>query len=87
MAAGVPVVSTNAGGLGEIMIQGVTGYMSDVGDVASMSKQAIEMLQDNERLLQFKKAAAAHAHKFDISNIVPIYEKMYDDVLSKELVH
>jgi N-acetyl-alpha-D-glucosaminyl L-malate synthase BshA len=87
MAAGVPVVSTNAGGLGEIMIQGVTGYMGNVGDVESMSRYALDMLTDNNRLQQFKEAAVKHARQFDISVIVPIYEKLYDEVLSRELVH
>jgi len=86
MAAGVPVVSTNAGGLGEIMVQGVTGFMSNVGDVESMSRQAIDVLQNEGRLQQFKADAAAQASRFDISNIIPLYEKLYDEVLSKELV-
>src|SRR5215207_10571296 len=54
MAAGVPVVSTNAGGLGEININGVTGYMGNVGDVDTMSQQAIAILKDDEVLQQFK---------------------------------
>jgi N-acetyl-alpha-D-glucosaminyl L-malate synthase BshA len=87
MAAGVPVVSTNAGGLGEIMVPGVTGFMGNVGDVDTMSKQAIDILQDEKRLQQFKQNAAEHAKSFDIHNIVPQYEKLYDEVLSKELVH
>ena len=87
MAAGVPVVSTNAGGLGEIMIQGVTGFMGDVGDVDAMSQYALDMLRDDERLQQFKQNASEHARNFDIHNIVPIYEKLYDDVLSKEFAH
>ena len=86
MAAGVPVVSTNAGGLGEIMIPGETGYMGNVGDIETMSQQAISILENEERLQEFKAAAARHANKFDIHNIIPIYEKLYDDVLSKELV-
>jgi N-acetyl-alpha-D-glucosaminyl L-malate synthase BshA len=85
MAAGVPVISTNAGGLGEIMVDGKTGYMNNVGDVATMSKQAILILKDDNRLQQFKQAAAQHAHNFDIKNIIPLYEKLYDEVLSKEL--
>jgi L-malate glycosyltransferase len=85
MAAGVPVVSTNAGGLGEIMIEGKTGYMGAIGDIETMSKHAIYILEDDERLQKFKGAAADHAHTFDIHNIIPIYEKLYDDVLSKEL--
>jgi glycosyltransferase involved in cell wall biosynthesis len=84
MAAGVPVISTNAGGLGEIMVEGVTGYMGEIGDVETMSEQAISILQDDERLQKFKEDAAAHAMKFDIHNIVPKYEQLYDNVLSKE---
>lgn len=87
MAAGVPVVSTNAGGLPEIMVQGVTGYMGNIGDIQTMSQQAIDILQFDERLNEFKKNAAQHAKRFDIHNIVPLYEQMYDEVLSKELVH
>jgi N-acetyl-alpha-D-glucosaminyl L-malate synthase BshA len=87
MAAGVPVVSTNAGGLPEIMVQGVTGYMGNIGDVQTMSQQAIDILQFDERLNEFKQNAAQHAKRFDIHNIVPLYEQLYDEVLSKELVH
>lgn len=86
MAAGVPVISTNAGGLGEIMVDGETGFMSEVGDVTSMSNQALDILRNEERLQVFKAAAAKHAYKFDIKNIIPIYEQLYDDVLAKELV-
>ncbi len=81
MAAGVPVVSTNAGGLSEIVTDGENGYMSDVGDVAAMSKQALAILKDDKILNQFKKNAAAHAKKFDISKIIPLYEKLYERFL------
>ena len=74
MASGVAVVSTNAGGLKEIMIQGETGYMADIGDINAMATYALEILRDEEVLKRFKANAAAHAKKFDISNIVPIYE-------------
>jgi N-acetyl-alpha-D-glucosaminyl L-malate synthase BshA len=81
MAAGVPVISTNAGGLPEIAIQGETGYLSDVGDIPDMSSHAIEILQDDAVLKKFKTKAAAHAKKFDIHNIVPQYEALYNQFL------
>jgi glycosyltransferase involved in cell wall biosynthesis len=87
MAAGVPVISTNAGGLPEIMVQGVVGYMGNVGDVDTLSQYAVDILQSDERLQRFKAAAAKHADSFDIKNIIPVYEKLYEDVLSGELVH
>ncbi|MFL9482263.1 N-acetyl-alpha-D-glucosaminyl L-malate synthase BshA [Chitinophagaceae bacterium LWZ2-11] len=77
MAARVVVICTNAGGLPEINIQNVTGFMADVGDVKSMSDFAISILQDEPRLEQMKEAAYQQALKFDIQNIVPQYEKLY----------
>jgi N-acetyl-alpha-D-glucosaminyl L-malate synthase BshA len=81
MAASVPVISTNAGGLPEINVNGVTGYLSNVGDIDSMSKHAIELLSDNKKLAKFKANALAHAYKFDIQNIIPKYEALYDRFL------
>ncbi len=81
MAAEVPVISTNAGGLPEIMIDGYCGYMSPVGDIDSMAKNAISILQDDKTLATFKKNALAQAQKFDIANIVPQYEALYQSVL------
>jgi N-acetyl-alpha-D-glucosaminyl L-malate synthase BshA len=81
MAAGVPVVSTNAGGLGEINIQGVTGFLSNVGDVEGMTYQALEILRDDSTLKGFKDRAAEHSKKFDIHHIVPQYEKLYERFL------
>jgi len=81
MAAGVPVVTTNAGGLPEINVPGETGYMGDVGDVKAMGQQAIKILRDDEVLKQFKMRAAEHAKKYDIHNIVPQYEKLYERFL------
>jgi N-acetyl-alpha-D-glucosaminyl L-malate synthase BshA len=81
MASGVPVVSTNAGGLKEIMIQGQTGYMADIGDIKSMSKFAMDILKKDEVLSVFKSNAASHAKKYDISNIIPVYEKLYERFL------
>lgn len=81
MAAGIPVISTNAGGLKEINVDGVTGYMGNVGDIETMSKKALEILKDDKVLKQFKHRAFEHAKKYDISNIVPIYEKLYERFL------
>ncbi len=81
MAAGVPLISSEAGGLPEININGKTGYMSPVGDVASMSRNAIDILSDEGLLTTFKKNAAEQARKFDIHQIVPKYERLYDRFL------
>jgi len=78
MAAGVPVISTNAGGLPEINEDGVTGFMSNVGDIENMSMHAIQLLKNDEMLAEFKKNAYAQAQKFDIQNIVPKYEQLYN---------
>ncbi|MGN6619135.1 MAG: N-acetyl-alpha-D-glucosaminyl L-malate synthase BshA [Ilyomonas sp.] len=77
MAARVPVISSNAGGLPEINIHGVTGFLANVGDVATMSNYAIQLLGNDEKLEQFKQEAYQQACKFDIHNVVPIYEKLY----------
>src|SRR5213080_3142861 len=81
MAAGVPVVSTNVGGLSEIMVDGVTGYMGNIGDVATMREQALSILRDDNVLKKFKKGAFEHAQKFDIHNIIPLYESLYERFL------
>lgn len=80
MAAGVPVISTNAGGLGEINIHGETGFTCAVGDVANMSMHAIELLKDEAKLMQFREAARAQAAAFDLNNILPIYEALYNRI-------
>lgn len=83
MAAGVPVISTNAGGLPEIAIEGQTGYLSEVGDVDNMSARAISILENDATLKKFKANAAAHAKRFDIHTIVPEYEALYNRFLIK----
>jgi L-malate glycosyltransferase len=83
MAAEVPVISTNAGGLPEIIIDGNCGYMSNVGDVADMAKNAIAILKDDAVYKTFKQNALKQAQKFSIEHIVPQYEKLYETVLAK----
>jgi N-acetyl-alpha-D-glucosaminyl L-malate synthase BshA len=85
MAAGAPVVASNAGGLPEIIEQGVCGYMADVGDVEAMSAYALDILKDDARLAQFKEAARAKARQFDIHNIIPEYENLYKQVAGGKL--
>lgn len=78
MAAGVPVISSDAGGLPEINIHGETGYLAKVGDTETMSRYAISLLEDENKLQRFKSTAAAHALKYDIDNIIPQYELLYN---------
>ena len=77
MAARAVVISTNAGGLAEINIQGETGFMANIGDVAAMSNFAIDLLKNDIVLEQMKQAAYEQACLFDISKIIPVYEKLY----------
>lgn len=81
MAAEVPVVSTNAGGLPEINIDGFCGYMSDIGDVKDMARKSIMILKDEKTHARFKKNALEQAKKFDIVNVVPLYEELYSSLL------
>jgi len=85
MAAGVPLISSNAGGLPEININGKTGFMSPVGDVASMSRNAIAILENDEVLKTFKQNALEQSKRFDIQHIVPVYEDLYNRFLMKTL--
>ncbi len=79
----VPVVSSNAGGIPEVNIDGVTGYLSNVGNIADMAQNAIRILQDDTALNTFKRNAKREAAKFDIQNVVPLYEELYEKVLVK----
>lgn len=85
MACGVPVISSNAGGLPEINVHGKTGYLADVGDVAAMAKFAIKILEDEATLQTFKDNALAHAAEFSIDKIVPMYEALYEQVALKKM--
>ena len=85
MAASVPVISSNAGGLPEVNVHGETGYMAPVGHVKEMAEYGISILQDDEVLLGFKERAYQHACQFDIKNIVPKYEALYESVLESKM--
>jgi len=81
MASGVPVVSSNSGGLPEVNINGVSGFLSPVGDIKNMSQNAIHILKNKTDLEVFKKGAKSTALKFDIHQIVPAYEEIYKTAL------
>ena len=77
MVCGAPVISSNTGGLPEVNIHGYSGYLSDVGNVEEMAKNAISILKDEEKLSRFKKNAKEVASRFDTKKIVPQYEALY----------
>jgi L-malate glycosyltransferase len=82
MACEVPVVSSNTGGIPELNVQGVTGFMSNVGDVEDMTRKAMFIL-DKNNLPTFKENALKRAQEFDITRILPLYENYYAKVLEK----
>ncbi|MEO9872812.1 N-acetyl-alpha-D-glucosaminyl L-malate synthase BshA [Ekhidna sp.] len=82
MACEVPVISSNAGGLPELNDEGKSGYVCEVGDVDTMVKRAIHIL-DEKNLESFKRGALARAKEFDVNNILPKYESYYESVLEK----
>ena len=81
MASGVPVISSNSGGIPEVNIEGVSGYLSPVGAVDEMAHNAIKIIKDEAVLNKFKKAAQGASTKFDIHKIVPFYEAIYEEAL------
>lgn len=83
MAAKVPVISSNAGGIPEVNIHNQTGFLSAVGDVESMTKHAIDLLSNPEKHAQFKANARLQAENFDIERILPMYVAVYDRVMGK----
>ncbi|MBF6609083.1 MAG: N-acetyl-alpha-D-glucosaminyl L-malate synthase BshA [Flavobacterium sp.] len=83
MAWGVPVVSSNSGGLPEVNFDGKSGYLSDVGDIDGMAANAIKILSDDRVLEQFRANALEVARQFDIQNILPLYEAIYEKAILK----
>jgi N-acetyl-alpha-D-glucosaminyl L-malate synthase BshA len=83
MAWGVPVISSNSGGLPEVNFEGVSGYLSDVGNIEEMANYAIKILEDEAVLSQFKENALTVAQKFDIKNILPLYVELYKKAIKK----
>ncbi len=84
MAVGVPVISSNTGGIPEVNVHGQTGFLSDVGNVSEMSEFAINILGDDANLERFKIEALKRSHEFDIEKILPMYEKVYEEVMKNK---
>ena len=87
MACQVPVISANSGGMPELNVQGVTGYLSKVGDVDDMANHAIEILGNEETLSKFKQNALARAKEFDINVIMPKYEAYYEKIIAETIAN
>lgn len=87
MACKVPVITSNAGGLPELNIDGFCGYMSNVGDVDDMAAKAISILKDDEVLNRFKENAFTRAQDFDLKKILPLYIDYYNDIIAKHPAH
>ncbi|MCU0356295.1 MAG: N-acetyl-alpha-D-glucosaminyl L-malate synthase BshA [Cyclobacteriaceae bacterium] len=85
MACEVPVISTNTGGIPELNVQGVTGFMSTIGDTDEMTRNALHIL-DKNNLPVFKQNALKRAKEFDITCILPQYELYYRQVIEKTSV-
>ena len=83
MACGIPVISSNAGGLPEVNIHGESGYLSAVGDTDEMAKNAIKILENDKIHQEFKRKAKENAHRFETKLIVPLYEEIYEECLIK----
>ncbi len=85
MAWRVPVISSNSGGLAEVNLDGISGYLSDVGDLKDMASNALKILKDEEILKTFKDNALSVAKQFDIKNVLPLYEALYQKAINKYL--
>lgn len=81
MAVGVPVISSNTGGIPEVNIHGETGYLSNVGDTEDMAINTLKILKDDEQLKQFKDNALNRSRYFDIEKILPMYEAVYNELV------
>jgi len=83
MAWSVPVISSKSGGLPEVNFEGISGYLSEVGNTDEMAENALKILKDNITLNKFKENALSVAKQFDIKNILPLYEELYHKAINK----
>lgn len=84
MAQGVPVVSSNTGGIPEVNEHGFSGYLSNVGDVDSMAKQVLELFKDENKYQEFRANALKTAQKFCLECVLPEYIGLYQEVTGLE---
>jgi len=82
MACGAPVVASRAGGLPEVVDDGINGILEPVGSVEAMGRRAIELLRDPKRHQAMRDAAVAKAQEFSADRIVPQYEALYEEVVA-----
>ena len=82
MASNTAVISSNSGGLPEVNIDRVTGFLSDVGDINKMSNDICYLIANSNLLNSFKSNALKHAKKFDLNNILPKYEEVYNNLIN-----
>ena len=83
MACEVPVISSNAGGIPEVNIHGVTGYVSEIGDIDDMVANTVKILQDEALHNQMKANALARAKDFSLEKILPMYERSYEKIVGQ----
>ncbi|MBK9109495.1 MAG: N-acetyl-alpha-D-glucosaminyl L-malate synthase BshA [Saprospiraceae bacterium] len=83
MACEVPVIASNAGGLNEVIVNGITGYTCPVGDVDYMYEKCLEILSDENSHQAFRKASIDRAHDFDIIKLLPLYENLYAELIGE----
>jgi N-acetyl-alpha-D-glucosaminyl L-malate synthase BshA len=86
MACSVPVISSNSGGLPEVNIDGVSGYLSNIGDVKEMAENALKIISDENNLNLFKKKALEVAKQFSVEKIVPLYENLYLEAIEESKI-
>ena len=82
MAHGVPIISSNAGGIPEVNLNGKTGFISNIGDTDSMINNAMSLLSNPQKHKLFKKQAQSQAKKFDLESVVDSYERIYNDAVA-----
>ncbi len=86
LSSGVPVISSNSGGLPEVNEHGYSGFLSDVGDIDEMAKNALQILKDDETLNRYRKQAHEHSLKFGLPEVLKQYETIYDRLVNKVIV-